>query len=118
MLGLKLTTKYNIGVTAITLLNIHIKQFSTIQVVVQFMLFSFYLAEIMCRKIHKMKSQLVSQTLILLFNLSMLGIMITLQYKAPLAVQNNSSLFVPYTFCVFLSLLIPGLLVYYYYSYQ
>lgn len=44
--------------------------------------------------------------------------MITLQFNASISVQNNSSLFIPYVFCVFLSLLVPGLLAFYYYSYQ
>ena len=56
MLGLQITTKYNVWITAIKLLGVHIKQFSTIQVILQFTVFSFYLAEIMCRKIHKLKS--------------------------------------------------------------
>lgn len=33
MIGLQITTKYGIGVIAITLLNVHIKQFSTIQAI-------------------------------------------------------------------------------------
>ena len=48
----------------------------------------------------------------------MLASMIVLQCNVPLSVQNNSSVFVPYIFCVFLSILIPGMLAYYYYSYQ